>query len=147
MVLQLSVKEGRFTTKVLQEYEPKDGLASEQQTPLVFQDHILAVLPKDAATLRNQLVCVRPDDCTDIIWSSGKTSRFGLGPYMMADGKIFLLSDDGTLTIIRPSIRQYIQLDQVKVFDGHDAWAPMAIADGYMVLRDSKWMICIQIKA
>ena len=66
---------------------------------------------------------------------------------MMADGKIFLLSDDGTLTIIRPSIREYIQLDQVKIFDGHDAWAPLAIADGYMVLRDSKRMICIQIKA
>jgi outer membrane protein assembly factor BamB len=147
MVLQLAVKEGRFTTEVLQEYAPKDGLASEQQTPLVYREHMLAVLPKDAATLRNQLVCVHPDDCTNIIWSSGKTSRFGLGPYMMADGKIFLLSDDGTLTIIRPSIREYIQLDQVKIFDGHDAWAPLAIADGYMVLRDSKRMICIQIKA
>jgi outer membrane protein assembly factor BamB len=147
MVLQLAVKDGRYSTEVLQEYKPKDGLASEQQTPLVFRDHLLAVLPKDAATLRNQLVCVHPDDCTDIIWSSGKTTRFGLGPYMIADGKIFLLNDDGTLTIIRPSIREYIQLDQVRIFDGHDAWAPLAVADGYMVLRDSKRMICIQIKA
>jgi outer membrane protein assembly factor BamB len=146
MVLQLGLENGRFTTDILQEYKPKDGLACEQQTPLVFQDHLLAVLPKDAATLRNQLVCVHPDDCTKIIWSSGQTSRFGLGPYMMADGKIFLLSDDGTLTIIRPSTREYLQLDQVKIFDGHDAWAPLAIADGYMVLRDSKRMVCIQIK-
>jgi outer membrane protein assembly factor BamB len=147
MVLQLRAEDGKFSTEVLQEYKPRDGLACEQQTPLVFQDHLLGVLPKDAATLRNQLVCVHPDDCTDIIWSSGPTSRFGLGPYMMADGKIFLLSDDGTLNIIRPSVRQYVQLDQVKVFDGHDAWAPLAIADGYLVLRDSKRMVCIQIKA
>lgn len=147
MVLQLGVRGGSYTTEILQEYKPKDGLACEQQTPLVFQGHLLAVLPKDAATLRNQLVCVHPDDCTNIIWSSGKTSRFGLGPYMIADGKIFLLSDDGTLTIIRPSTRAYLPLDQVKVFEGHDAWAPLAIADGYMVLRDSRRMVCIQIKA
>jgi outer membrane protein assembly factor BamB len=147
MVLQLSVENGSYTAEVLQEYKPKEGLACEQQTPIVFQDHLLAVLPKDAAALRNQLVCVDPDDCTRIIWSSGSTNRFGLGPYMMADGKIFLLSDDGTLTIIRPSTREYIQLDQIKIFDGHDAWAPLAIADGYMVLRDSKRMVCIQLKA
>jgi outer membrane protein assembly factor BamB len=67
MVLQLGVENGRYTAKILQEYKPKDGLACEQQTPLVFQDHLLAVLPKDAATLRNQLVCVHPDDCTNII--------------------------------------------------------------------------------
>jgi outer membrane protein assembly factor BamB len=147
MVLQLKEENGRYTTEILQEYKPKDGLACEQQTPLVFQDHLLAVLPKDAATLRNQLVCVHPDDCTSIIWSSGPTNRFGLGPYMMADGKIFLLSDDGTLSIIRPSTREYLQLDQVQIFDGHDAWAPLAIADGYLILRDSKRMVCIQIKA
>ena len=147
MVLQLGVENGIYTTEVLQEYKPKDGLACEQQTPLVFDNHLLAVLPKDAATLRNQLVCVHPDDCTSIIWSSGPTNRFGLGPYMMADGKIFLLSDDGTLSIIRPSTREYLQLDQVQIFDGHDAWAPLAIADGYLILRDSKRMVCIQIKA
>jgi outer membrane protein assembly factor BamB len=147
MVLQLRVESGRYTTEVLQEYKPREGLACEQQTPIVFQDHLLAVLPKDAATLRNQLVCVHPDDCTNIIWSSGPENRFGLGPYMMADGKIFLLSDDGTLTIIRPSTRDYLKLDQVKIFDGHDAWAPLAIADGYRILRDSKKMVCIQIKA
>jgi len=147
MVFQLGVENNRYTVEVLQEYKPREGLACEQQTPIVFQDHLLAVMPKDAATMRNQLVCVQPDDCTDIIWSSGPENRFGLGPYMMADGKIFLLSDDGTLTIIKPSTRAYLQLDQVKIFDGHDAWAPLAIADGYLVLRDSKKMVCIKIQA
>ena len=147
MVLQLGVENNTYTVEVLQEYKPREGLACEQQTPIVFQDHLLAVLPKDAATMRNQLVCVQPDDCTDIIWSSGPENRFGLGPYMMADGKIFLLSDDGTLTIIKPSTQAYLQLDQVRIFEGHDAWAPLAIADGYLVLRDSKKIVCIKIQA
>jgi outer membrane protein assembly factor BamB len=90
-------------------------------------------------------VCVDPADCKTIIWSSGKESRFGLGPYLIADKKFFLLSDDGTLTIIKPSTSRYIQLDQIKVFDGYDAWAPLAIADGYLLLRDSKTMLCLDI--
>ncbi|MFC2112916.1 PQQ-binding-like beta-propeller repeat protein, partial [Bacteroidota bacterium] len=98
MVIQLSYENGEYSTEVLQEYLPKEGLACEQQTPLLFEGHLLGILPKDAAALRNQLVCVHPDDCMNIIWSSGSTHRFGLGPYMLADGKMYLLSDNGTLT-------------------------------------------------
>lgn len=145
MMIQLSYENGEFRTEVLQEYSPREGLACEQQTPLYVDGYLIGVLPKDAAVLRNQLVCVHPDDCMEIIWSSGSTNRFGLGPYMLADDKIFLLSDDGTLSIIRPDVNRFVQLDQVQIFEGHDAWAPLAIADGYLLLRDSKKMVCIKV--
>jgi len=145
MVLQLSKETDGFEVEILQEYPPKDGLASEQQTPVVYEGHLLGILPKDAGPLRNQLVCVNPKDFTKIIWSSGQTVRFGLGPYMIADGKLFVLSDDGTLTIVKPDLNQYIQIDQAKILDGHDAWGPLAVADGYMVMRDSKTLLCIDL--
>lgn len=146
MVLQLRETNGVFSNEVLQEYLPKDGLACEQQTPVVFQGHFLGILPKDAGALRNQLICVNPDDFTTAVWSSGPTVRFGLGPYMIADDKLFILSDDGTLTIAKPSVTEYIQLDSYRVIeDGADAWAPLAVADGYMVLRDSETMICLDL--
>ncbi len=147
MLLQLYEESGNFRVEVVQEYTPKDGLASEQQTPLYYMGHLFGILPKDAAALRNQLVCVDPSDCTSIVWSSGKESRFGLGPYILADDKIFLLGDDGTLTIISPNTSRYVQLDQVRVFEAQDAWAPLAVVDGYLLLRDSKTMVCIDIKA
>ena len=147
MVIRLIHENGTYRTEVLQEYKPSEGLACEQQTPLFYKGHLFGILPKDAAALRNQLVCVQPEDCRNIVWSSGSTNRFGLGPYMIADGKMYLLSDDGTLTIIRPETRAFIQLDQVKVFDGQDAWAPLATADGYLLLRDLNRMVCIRIKA
>jgi outer membrane protein assembly factor BamB len=145
MVIQLQESGGVFRAEVLQEFLPKEGLACEQQTPVYHLGYLFGVLPKDAAIMRNQFVCVDPADCKTIVWSSGKETRFGLGPYIIADNKFFLLSDDGTLTIIKPSTSRYIQLDQVKVFDGQDAWAPLAIADGYLLLRDSKIMLCIDI--
>jgi len=147
MVLQLSASGGRFSVKVLNEYTPKEGLACEQQTPVEFKGHLLGILPKDAGPLRNQLVCVHPDNFNQVVWSSGQDKRFGLGPYMIADNKLFILSDDATLTIARPSTREYIELDSYRVLEGHDAWGPLAIADGYLVMRDSKTMVCLDIAA
>jgi outer membrane protein assembly factor BamB len=145
MVLQVSGSNGVFDVDVLQEYAPKDGLASEQQTPIEFEGYFLGILPKDAGPLRNQLICVNPSDFTRVVWSSGQDKRFGLGPYMIADNKLFIVSDDGTLTIARPSTREYIELDSYRVIEGQDAWGPLALADGYMVMRDSKTMICIDL--
>lgn len=146
MSLQLSESEGQFSVKVLQVYTPKDGLACEQQTPVYWEGHLFGVSPKDGGSLRNQFLCVDPSDCKKIVWSSGQTKRFGLGPYLIADDKFFLLDDEGTLTIMKPSTSKYIELDQVKVIpDGADAWAPLALADGYLLLRDSKKMVCVDM--
>jgi len=146
MVFQVQESGNGYQVEMLQEYLPREGLACEQQTPVVFNGYAIGILPKDAGPMRNQMVCVHPDDFTKIVWSSGQTVRFGLGPYMIADNKMFILSDDGTLTIARPSTTEYIQLDSYKVIaDGADAWAPIAVADGYMVLRDSRTMICLDM--
>ena len=145
MVLQLSGAGPQFEAEVISEYLPKEGLASEQQTPVVFEGHLLGIQPKDAGPLRNQLVCVHPDNFNEVVWSSGSETRFGLGPYMLADNKLFILNDDGTLVIARPSTRVYEELDRYQVIDGHDAWGPLAVADGYMVLRDAKTMICLDL--
>jgi len=145
MVLQLKESGGRFSIEVLNEYLPKDGLACEQQTPVLFQGHLLGILPKDAGPLRNQLICVSPSNFNQVIWSSGQDKRFGLGPYMIADNKLFIVSDDATLTIVRPSISGYQELDSYRVIEGQDAWGPLAIADGYLVMRDSKTMVCLDM--
>ncbi len=146
MLLQLSVNGGDFEVEILKTFRPGEGMSSEQQTPILVDGYMFGVLPKDARTLRNQFVCVRPEDPTDIVWASGPTARFGLGPFILADGKFFLLDDDATLVIIQKSTSGYVELDRVKLFDGHDAWAPLAIVDGYMVLRDADQLICIDIR-
>jgi outer membrane protein assembly factor BamB len=145
MMFQLNVQGDQFLLEKLYEYKPNAGLACEQQTPVFFDGALFGILPKDAGIYRNQLVCVSPDDTREFLWTSGKTHRFGLGPYMIADGKMFVLNDDGMLSIVRPGTRGFSLVDQVRVFEGHDAWAPLAIADGYLLLRDANTMMCLDI--
>jgi outer membrane protein assembly factor BamB len=133
-----------YTARELAKNGPKDWLASEQQTPILYDGLLYGIMPKDAGALKQQFVCYDPDS-GELVWSSGKTHRFGLGPYILADGKFYILDDDGTLTMIALSRSGYEPLAQFKVLDGHDAWGPFAVVGTRMLLRDSTRMVCIEL--
>ncbi len=122
----------------------KTVFSCEQHTPVLHQGHLFGILPKDAADLRAQFACLNPDG--KLAWTSGKTERFGLGPFLFADGKIFILNDNGELTLIRTSIQGYERLARARVLHGRDAWAPMALVDGKLLLRDSEQLICLDVR-
>ena len=71
----------------------------------------------------------------------------GLGPYIVADNKFFILNDDATITIAKVNTSKYEFLDKAKIIEGQDAWGPIAIADGRLLMRDSKKLVCVNIKA
>ncbi|MFO7976406.1 MAG: PQQ-binding-like beta-propeller repeat protein, partial [Candidatus Hydrogenedentota bacterium] len=145
LMVQLSRQSDGFSAEVLFDRGPAEWLACEQQTPIYYDGLLHAIMPKDAGALRGQFVCYDP--AGSLVWSSGQANRFGLGPYILADGKFYVLSDDGVLTVTEQSREQYTPLDEIRVLDGQDAWGPIAIAGTRMLLRDSTRMICIEASA
>jgi outer membrane protein assembly factor BamB len=145
MLLQLNQSTDGFQIDPLYAHSPKQGLASEQQTPILYRGMLFSILPKDAGQLRDQFICYNPDN-QDIVWASGKDNRFGLGPYIIADNKIFILNDDGVLTVLNASLTAFEPLAQTQIMEGVDAWGPLALAGGRMLLRDSTRLFCIDLK-
>jgi hypothetical protein len=75
---------------------------------------------------------------------------FGLGNILLAGDVIFALNGDtGELAMIEPSPNGYKELARAKVLDAKDktVWAPMAISDGKLVVRDQHQMKCIDVEA
>ncbi len=145
MILGVEKRDGAFVAEELSKKLPTEGLACEIQTPIYYDGLLYGIMPKDAGTLREQFVCYDTDGT--LVWSSGKSHRFGLGPFVLADGKFYALSDDGVLRLLKVSRSDYLQLDEARVLDGQDAWGPIAIANDRMLLRDSKKMVCIDVGA
>ncbi|HUU11318.1 MAG TPA: PQQ-binding-like beta-propeller repeat protein [Phycisphaerae bacterium] len=116
---------------------------SEQQTPVFYNGHIFGVLPKEARTLGEQLVCM--DMAGQHAWTSGPANRFGLGPYLVADGLIFIMDDEGVLTLAEARADGYKQLARAKVLGGHETWAPMALVGGRLLVRDLKKLVCLDV--
>jgi outer membrane protein assembly factor BamB len=135
-----------FAATYLAKFGPAEGLACEQQTPICWQGRLFSIQPKDAGELRSRFACCSPDDCTKILWDSGPNRRFGLGPFVCADGKFFVLDDAGMLTVLAASTEECRILGNARVLQGRDSWAPIAIAGTRMLLRDSKRLACIDLR-
>jgi outer membrane protein assembly factor BamB len=146
IVLRVRREDGVFRVETLDTLRASEGLASEQQTPILHDGHLFGILPNDAGPLRNQFVCVHPDDPRTFVWASGREHRFGLGPYLYADGKLYVLRDDGVLFMLRATSAGYEELGRRRLLDGHDAWGPMALAGGLLVLRDDTRMLCVDLR-
>ncbi len=145
MMLRVTEQNGSFAVQSLYSLEPEDGMACEQQTPLLYQGHLFGILPKDAGGLRGRFVCYHPDG--RVVWASAKTERFGLGPFLIADGKFLILDDRGVLTLADAGAGEFRILDRARILAGRDAWGPMALADGRLLARDSKTMVCVDLRA
>jgi len=122
----------------------KSVFACEQHTPILFEGQLFTVLPNDAGPARRQLRCA--DRSGKPLWASGKADRFGLGPFLVADGKILVLDDRGFLTMARARADAFEPLARARVLIGRDAWAPMALVRGFLLARDSKRMVCLDLR-
>lgn len=136
-----------WTVSKLAGFAPGEGMASEQQTPILWRGAVFSVQPKDAGELREELVCWDAADCTTVRWSSGTTERFGLGPYLLAGDVLFVLDDEGVLTLAETSTDGYRRLARAKVLPGPDAWGPLALAGGRLLARDAHRLVCLDVSA
>lgn len=137
------LREGdRWAIKLVSRFD-KTVFACEQHTPVFYQGFLYTVLPADAGATRKQAVCMDPGG--RVAWSSGPAERFGLGPYMIADGKLLILEDNGVLTLARATQAGYIRLAQAKVLEGKEAWAPMALVGSRLLVRDYGMLRCLDM--
>jgi len=136
MMLRLVQQGDRIVTEEVFRLEP-EVFGSPQHTPIFYDGYIYGVRPD------GQLVCLDLDG--RIVWASDSTNTFGLGPYTIGNGLIYVMNDSGLLTLAEATPMGYVQLAQSKLLDGPDSWGPMAIVSGRLILRDMTRMICIDI--
>ena len=121
---------------------------SPQQTPILYQGHIYSVCTLGRQDENSQLACLTLDGKR--LWTSGRSRRFGLGAYMLADGLLLVLCgrhgrDAGTLYLVEATPSGYHELASAKVLGQFEAWGPMALAGDRLIVRDLREMVCLQL--
>ena len=119
---------------------PNNEWNSETHTPVLHQDHVFAVGKKR----RGLFTCLDLDG--NQVWTSDGNASFGLGSYLLADGMFFILEGKtGRLRLLEANTEEYRELDSAQVLSGHDVWAPLALSDGKLVIRDLTKMLCLDV--
>ena len=146
LILQLKEVNGVYSIAVVAKL-PRKVFGSDQQTPVFYGGHLYGARPP-----RGELVCLDPEGNQK--WASGVAGRFGIGPYMIADGMILVMDDNGTMTLAAASPDGYREITKRKLLEGHETWGPIALAGGRMLVRDmgterpnSSRLVCLDVSA
>lgn len=119
-----------------------DRSGSKVPPALFYQGHIYT----NSDDNKRGLQCL--DSNGEVKWETGRKTEFGLGSMIIADGVIFIVNGDtGELVMVEAIPKGYNELGRAKVLGGRDIWAPLALSDGRLVLRDQSQMKCVYVGA
>ncbi len=136
MMLKLKKAEDIIQPEALYRLSPK-LFGSDQQTPVFYKNHIYGVRPDQ------QLVCMDPDG--KIKWTSSSANKFGLGPYTIINDMIYIMDNEGLLSVVKAKPDAYEPVTGARVLDGHESWGPMSFVAGRLIVRDLTHMRCLDI--
>jgi len=134
-----------WNVTIKEQYKPREGLSSEQQTPILYEGMVITVPPNDGGGVRGKLVVYAPGNVRAPIWESAADERFGYGPYIVIGKHLFALKDDGELFVYKLEPNRMTLVKRQRVMEGVDAWGPMAYSDGYLLVGDADRVICLEI--
>jgi len=75
-------------------------------------------------------------------WEAEET---GQATVLVADGKLILLNDTGTLILARADSTAYRELSRAKVLDGGLCWTPPALRGQKLFVRNASKMVCLHL--
>ncbi|MGE5609925.1 MAG: polyvinylalcohol dehydrogenase, partial [Bacillota bacterium] len=139
MMLKLTENAGKIEPTILYRLPPS-VFGAEQHTPIYYKGHLYGLIPPTG-----QLACLSLEGKQ--LWTSGGKNRFGLGPFMIADGMIIVLHENGTLMLVEATETGFKPIAQAKVIDdANEAWGPLALAGGRLIARDMTRMVCLDLR-
>ena len=137
LMLKIERQGDRLAARALFRLSPRQ-FSSEQQTPIFWNGCLYGVRQKD-----ERLVCLDLDGKE--LWHSGR-DKFGSAPYLIADGLIYAMTDDGALVMAEATSAGYRPLARAQVIPGGvTCWGPMALAAGRLIVRDFTRMVCLDV--
>lgn len=136
MLLQFRRTEGRLEGTPVWRVKP-EVFGATQHSPVWDGKHLYGIRAD------GRLVCLGLDG--KVVWASDTETTFGLGPLMMADRLILALSDDGRLDAVEATPAAYRRLTSAQIMEGHEVWAPLALAGGRLLARDMTRMVCLDL--
>ncbi len=114
---------------------------SHTQPPILYKDHFYVQYTINERS--DGLVCMTMDG--KIKWKTGDAPLFDKGGAVLADGLLLSVDGNTRLYLIEPDPAGFKPLASAQVLEPGENWAPIALVDGKLLIRDQKQMKCLQV--
>ena len=94
--------------------------------------------------VRNGFMCM--DLKGNIKWKTGRNPGFDKGGFVLADDMIISSDGEKMLYLIEPTPTEFKVLAKAELLDTKQSWAPLALSDDKLLIRDQKQMKCVLLK-
>jgi outer membrane protein assembly factor BamB len=117
------------------------NFGAHTQPPILYKGYFYAQYTINERS--DGLVCMSMDG--KVMWKTGEDPAFNKGGAILADG--LLLSTDGNrmLYLIEPDPSGFKPLASAELLESGENWAPIALVDGKLLIRDQKNLKCVAV--
>ena len=147
----LKVEKKADGSYVVSELFKNADFGAHTKPPILFKNHFYIQFSTNSR--RDGLVCMSMDG--QIMWKTGREPVFNKGSMILADGLIFATDGNQTLYLIEPDPTAFKPIASANVLElvtdlvepryGSQNWAPIALADGKLLIRDQTKMVCVKV--
>ncbi len=138
-LIQIEKSENRWAVKELM-FSKEFG--THVHPAIFYKEHLYSQGTNNQ--VRNGFMCM--DLKGNIKWKTGKNPNFDKGGFILADDMIISSDGEKMLYLIEPTPDEFRVLAKAELLDTKQAWAPLALSDGKLLIRDQKQMRCVVVK-
>lgn len=138
----IQVKKAGSSYNVTEIYKNKD-FGDHTKPPLFIDGYFYAQYSTNER--QDGLVCMSEDG--EVKWKTGRSPSFNKGGMIYADGLIIATDGETMLYLIEPDPSGFKPIVSAVMLEGNGAqnWAPLALADGKLLIRDQHKLVCVKI--
>lgn len=136
-----------------------NNFGDQTKPPIVYNGYLYAQFTTNSK--RDGLVCMNMEG--EVMWKTSRNPLFDKGSMILADGLIIATDGRKSLYLIEPDPTGFKPLAQAEIFgtgtntnDNQESggfsmstsnqnWAPIALADGKLLVRDHNKMLCLKM--
>ena len=115
------------------------------QQPILYKGHLFC--DGNGKSKKDGVVCLALDGT--FRWRSRDVPgapNYDRGGLLLADGLLYVVDAGGFLRLLEADPAEYRELACVRLLGGREIWAPLALSDGKLIIRDQKQMKCLDVR-
>jgi outer membrane protein assembly factor BamB len=111
------------------------------QPPVLYKDHFYVHYTVNERS--DGLVCMTM--AGQVQWKTGDSPSFNKGGMVLADDLLLATDGNTKLYLIQPDPAGFKPIASADLLTPGENWAPLALADGKLLIRDQRQMKCVQV--